>query len=115
MAKVCIHYPIDPKMAKECMSLRGHDESCLRDLELPFADDEAMFKRALSNLIYDGIISEQEGLDSVKKARENRDRNISPDPVQNLSRERTDRLDSLNLNDPRISEIHIKYRDWEMS
>ena len=127
MLRVCIHHPLNPEKSKKCMGLRGHLGQWVTQLELPFADDKKMFEQVLHEMTYEGALSHDDGQELYKAVSEkiNRQEKLDKEalaeklfaastaPINSSDDTPTRRTDTLDLNDPRISEIHIdiKYRD----
>ena len=111
MIKVCIHYPLNPDASKKCMELSDHEPRNVTELELPFLTDKVMFYYALERMSNAGQLTKEEGhevFETVKRKQDEMINKINQAPwVLPTPSER----DPLNLNDPRISEINIKYRD----
>lgn len=123
--EVCIHHPLNPEMTKQCIGLRGHLSHWVTQLELPFSSDKKMFDQVLYEMTSEGSISHEDAGDLFKEASEkiNQQEKLdkealakklfatSTHPLLISSDVPPHRAESVNLNDPRISEINIKYRD----
>jgi len=118
MVKVCIHHPVNPEKSKTCMENMIHDASRISDLVIPFADEPHSISLALNYMIEDGSLSEagrreiydeiEQGIrDRIEAARQIKLTHNIWIPTEAANGPTT----CLNLNDPRIAEIHIKYRD----
>lgn len=118
MVKVCIHHPVNPEKANLCVRLQAHEPKDTTDLVLPFSDDPDQLSLALDNMVKDRIISangrreiryqiEQGRRDRLEAAR----RMKLTHHIWSLPEPPVVQTNDLNLNDPRIKEIIIKYRD----
>lgn len=118
MVKVCIHHPVNPEKANLCVRLQAHEPKDTTDLVLPFSDDPDQLSLALDNMVKDRIISangrreiryqiEQGIRDRVEAAR----RIELTHPIWIPPAPPVAQDNGLNLNDPRIKEIVITYKD----
>ena len=122
MFEVCIHYPLNPEMSKTCMAHEKHDSGDISELEIPFSKDLHKFDLALSKLDSSGIISGRDArvvYERVKREKKVQQAIINEglrfipmeEPTLLDLGGRSVRKNQLDLNDPRIAEINIKYRD----
>ena len=118
MIKVCVHHPLNPEKSKKCMGFHHHPKNWTTYTELPFSKDVSVFEGALRNMARDGDISDSDVEKLFDEAKTKFDGDLakklfaaSTHPLLISSDVPPHRAESVNLNDPRISEIHIKYRD----
>ena len=132
MVMVCVHHPLNPEKSKMCMKLVGHRPNWIANLELPFLNDKNVFDHALINLTAEDLVDREEGLEAFEKAKREREELIKridekeaqrvladegmrfipmKEPTLSDLGGRSVRKNLLDLNDPRIAEINIKYRD----
>ena len=123
MIKVCVHHPLNPEKSKKCMGFHHHPKNWTTYTELPFSKDVSVFEGALRNMARDGDISDSdvEKLFDETKTKFDGDLYsqifaahtgpILSSPIISDLGGRTVRPNHLDLNDPRIAEINIKYRD----
>ena len=119
MIKVCVHHPLNPEKSKKCMGFHHHPKNWTTYTELPFSKDVSVFEGALRNMASDGDISDSDVEKLFDEAKTKFDEKalsqklfaFPTEPIQISNEVTPDQKDRLNLNDPRIAEIHIKYRD----
>ena len=119
MVMVCVHHPLNPEKSKKCMRLHTHPKNWTTYTELPFSKDVSVFEGALRNMASDGDISDSDVEKLFDEAKTKFDEKalsqklfaFPTEPIQISNEVTPDQKDRLNLNDPRIAEIHIKYRD----
>ena len=111
MVMVCIHHPLNPKIAKQCIELGVHDPRAVTELELPFSTDKLMFHYALESMSDAGQLTKEEGQEVFETVKRKQDEMINKINQARWVIPTSSERDPLNLNDPRISEINIKYRD----
>lgn len=111
MVKVCVHHPLNPEKSRKCIDRKIHDDDDISELDVPFSGDLLKFGYALASLRSARVISVNDArsvYEEVKRRQEeivnklNQAPWIIPTPSE---------WAPLNPNDPRISEIYIKYRD----
>lgn len=114
MVKVCIHYPVNPEKAGLCVKLLAHENNETTDLVMPFADDPNQLSSALDNMVKEKYISakaKREIYEQIKRETLDRCMEEMRQPVWALPEPPVVQGNGLNLNDPRIQEIVINYRD----
>ena len=121
MFKVCIHHPLNPEESKKCIGRKTHNREDISELDIPFSGDLRKFDYALKSLGGVGVISFEDGravYERTKRKQEEMANAINQKiwlaatetPLSDLGG-RSVRRDPIDLNDPRIAEINIKYRD----
>ena len=121
MIKVCIHHPLNPLESKKCIGRRTHDSGDISKLNIPFSEDLRKFDYALAGLGGAGVISFEDARAVYERVKRNREEmmntinqkiwfSATETPLSDLGG-RSVRRDPIDLSDPRISEINIKYRD----
>ena len=119
MIKVCVHHPLNPEKSKKCMGFHHHPKNWTTYTELPFSKDVSVFEGALRNMARDGDISDSDVEKLFDKAKTKFDGDLysqifaahTGPIISSLIDEPPRQTESINLNDPRIAEINIKYRD----
>ena len=121
MVRVCVHHPLNPEKSKMCMKLVGHRPNWIANLELPFLNDKNVFDHALINLTTEDLVDREEALEAFEKAKREREKMVdtinqkiwlsATETTLSDPGWRSHRRDPIDLSDPRISEINIKYRD----
>ena len=121
MIKVCIHHPLNPLESKKCIGRRTHDSGDISELIIPFSGDLRKLDYALAGLGSDGVISFEDARAVYERVKRNQDEMVDAinRKIWTASNEsslsdpgwRSHRQDPLDLSDPRIAEINIKYRD----
>lgn len=116
--QVCVHYPLNPEESKKCMGQRAHAKNWVTHIDLPFSKDVSLFEGALRNMAADGVIADHDRGElweeaKAKKAKLDEGLRFIPmeEPTLRDLGGRSVRKNLLDLNDPRIAEINIKYRD----
>lgn len=119
MVQVCIHHPLNPEESKKCMGQHTHAKNWVTHIDLPFSKDVSLFEGALRNMAADGVIADHDRGELWEEAKTKFDKKalsqklfaFPTEPIQISNEVTPDQKDRLNLNDPRIAEINIKYRD----
>lgn len=114
MVKVCIHHPLNPEKSNLCVKLRAHEIKETTDLVFPFSDDPDQTDLALSNLVKEKQLSHagsRKIYEEIKREALEKLQQEFRHPIWTIPEAPTISNNGLNLNDPRIAEINIKYRD----
>ena len=131
MIKVCVHHPLNPEKSKKCMGFHHHPKNWTTYTELPFSKDVSVFEGALRNMARDGDISDSDRGELWEEAKTKLDERVVYERVKREKKVQQAIIDEglrfipmeeptlfdlggrnqLDLNDPRIDEITIKYRD----
>ena len=119
MVMVCVHHPLNPEKSKMCMGQHTHAKNWVVYMDLPFSKDMSLFEGALRNMAADGVIADSDRGELLEEAKTEFDKKalsgklfaFPTEPIQISNAVTPDQKDRLNLSDPRISEINIKYRN----
>lgn len=115
MLRVCVHHPLNPEESKKCMGQHAHAKNWVTHIDLPFSKDASLFAGALRNMAADGVIADHDRGELWEEAKTKLDQRLRFIPMEEPTLldlgGRSVRKNQLDLNDPRIAEINIKYRD----
>ena len=60
MLIVCVHYPLDPQMSKECIARNEHEFDQVSELAIPFTGSSQTFLKAVERMYILGNITGSE-------------------------------------------------------
>lgn len=60
MLIVCVHYPLDPQMSKECIARNEHEFDQVSELTIPFTGSSQTFFKAVERMYILGNITGSE-------------------------------------------------------